>query len=282
MRFPTPHPAFSWGILMTQYSGTVYIGSTGADVAPLKSLSSIVNIQKRDGDEGPYLLSGTKGYNIRQVHLNNFMESDHDFILFLDHDMVFQPDTLERLRKHKLPYVSGYYLRRQFDPMYPVWYHPFSGEWPHEPFLQAPMDDTLYPLGGSGWGCVLMHRDVVTATREILHGELEIIEDDMDVWPYDLKEVLAGRDSLRPLRGIKTDLVGSDVRFPFYAGYAGFQLIGDPMVHPKHVTPYEIDKADYFSRPMVQVSNMMADITAGSGKERKAMIADNLKALHES
>lgn len=229
-----------------RYTGTCYIGVVGPGNSPDVCLTSIVNIQKREGDEGPRFLNGTKGYVSRQILVDTFMESDHDFVLLLDHDMVYEPDTLEKLRSHELPFVSGYYLRRQASPIYSVWYHPFSGEWPHENFLDDPEQDRLYELGGSGWGCMLVHRDVFTETREnVLKGELDIIEDDMDVWPYDLGAVLRGEEELRPLRVVKDEIVGSDIRFPFYAAAAGFPLYGDASVRPRHMLNFELSPDEY-------------------------------------
>ena len=162
---------------MRQYEGSVYIGVVGPEVIPTLEMISIMNIQRREGDTIPNFHIGTKGYQARQWHVNKFMESEHDFILLLDHDMRFAEDTLERLRSHKLPYVSGLYMRRRFAPIMPVWYRPFDGRWPMRPWLDVPERGRLHELGASGWGCILIHREVIEKTREILHGEDEIIED---------------------------------------------------------------------------------------------------------
>ena len=99
------------------------------------------------------------------------------------------------------------------------------------------------------------------AVKPLLKGECFVLEDDMDIWPYDTGAVL---DSIRKLRslydenaamikatnlGIGLDAItepletleneirilrgtkeplGSDIRFPFLAKQAGFTLYGDP------------------------------------------------------
>ena len=241
-----------------KYTGSVYIGVAGPETGPITCFVSIVNINKRDGDEGPLFASATKGYEVRQNHINDFMESEHDFILLLDHDMLFEPDTLERLRSHEKPYVSGYYLRRQHAPMYSVWYQQFNGDWPHSIYLEDPERGKLHKIGASGWGCVLIHRDVIEATREILKGEQEVLEDDMDVWPYDLGAVMRGEEKIRPLRVVKDSVIGSDIRYPFYAKEAGFQLYGDPDVRPHHMISYPLSADDYAGQSIASQTNMRA------------------------
>jgi len=262
-----------------EYTGTVYVGVVGGDTESGECRDSIEKIYLRPGDEGPIFYRATKGYEARQLHLNNWIEKTvHPFMLLLDHDMVFPVDVLERLRAHKLPFVSGYYLRRRYAPLAPVWFKlPPKYAWPMEPWLDEPERGKLHPLGASGWGCMLLHRDVVMATKPLLKGEQEILEDDLDVWPYDLPAVLEAMRGLRwladteaespatlqkavtpfveilereirPLRGRK-DIVGSDIRYPFYAREAGHILMGDPDCRCKHMLDYPLSPDDFSDMP---------------------------------
>ncbi len=259
---------------MKDYEGSTYIGVVGPETDYGVSWRSIVGLAKRTGDSDPNFYSGTKGYELRQLHVDKFMASHHAFLLMLDHDMVFASDTLERLRSHKKPYVSGLYMRRMFNPIAPIWFENNPrGLWPAEPMTRDPERGRLHPLGGSGWGCLLLHREVIEATRVILKGEPEIIEDAMSVWPYDLGVVLDAvrglralveekptrstllpaleahtatlEAEIRPLRGEKRDPIGSDIRFPFYARAAGFLLLGDPDVRPAHMVNYQLTPNDF-------------------------------------
>ncbi len=219
------------------YTGSAYIGVVGPDTIPVHSVLSIMNLQRRDGDSIPRFKMATKGYEARQLHINEFLSSEHDYILLLDHDMIFEADTLERLRSHGLPYVSGLYMRRRFAPMFSVWFEPFDGQWPLMPFTDDPERGRLHELGASGWGCMLMHRAMIEAVRPSLCGEHEVIEDDMDTWPDGT-----------PLRGTK-DPVGSDIRYPLLCKRAGFTLWGDPDVRPKHIVSYPLSPDDYSGTP---------------------------------
>ena len=290
-----------------EYVGTCYIGVVGPSTEIGICRDSIEAIARRPGDTGPHAIRATKGYDARDGHLNNFYyRTKHDFCLMLDHDMTYQRNTLERLRQYKRPYMTGLYMRRTYAPVYSVWYQP-GDEWPLQPFVEVPDQTKLYELGASGWGCILVHRDVLTAMLPILKGEPWIIEDDMDVWPYDLPGVmgtLAGLRELvdtkakvpvlrpalsritetleaeiRPLRGSKSP-VGSDLRFPWYARAAGFPLMGDPGVRCGHVTEYPVSPDDFDNTPAEKITEIQAKIMESLARERQA-IADGLAKLGE-
>jgi len=289
------------------YTGDVYIAVVGPETEFGVARDSIHNIRRRQGDSGPHFVRATKGFEARQMHLNSFIQGKHDFILFLDHDMTFPPDTLERLRSHGKPYVSGLYMRRRYDPIAPIWFEDNpAGEWPFQPYSRDPERGRLHKIGASGWGCILVHREVILAVRELLNGEEEIIEDDMDVWPYDLQRVLrvirllgklptnwqiGERDlrryvhkcatvlqqEIRPLRG-KKDNVGSDIRFPFFAKAAGYQLYGDPDVRCGHILFYPLTPDDYSALTDEQRNAMHRGI-AGKVEDAREQWHERIAAL---
>ena len=272
------------------YKDTCYICVTGGEDEHGPCRDSIHAIRQRPGDEGPVFGRGTKGYEVRQKHFDHFMQTDHDWLLMLDADMVFPANTLERLRSHGLPFVSGFYMRRSVQPIAPVWTKPFVS-WPFEPWLEPVQPDTVYPIGSSGWGCILLHRDVVTATREILKGEPDVIEDDCDVWPYSLPAVMASMSGIegalaandnaaalqylgnlkrefRPLRVDKKTTIGSDIRYPFYALQAGYQLHGDSGVACGHNLAYYISLQDWQATPGEYLDKLRNDTGRHIAEER--------------
>lgn len=260
-----------------EYTGSVLIGVVGPEDENGACRDSIIQIQRRAGDEVPQMVRATKGYEARQHLFDLFEKTQHDFLLLLDHDQVYPADTLERLRAHKLPYLSGYYLRRTNQPILPVWYElGEEGRWPMSPWTKEPERGKLHPLGASGWGCILVHREVVGAVKRLLKGEDLVIEDDLDVWPYDLGRVMeavhgigalleempkvptlkaalahyhqALEAEIRPLR-CRKDMVGSDLRFPFFARAAGYVLMGDPDVRIGHMLNYPLTPDDFSQLP---------------------------------
>ena len=288
------------------FQGPVYIGVVGPEDENGVCRDSIENIQRREGDSRPVYIRATKGFEARQIHLDKFKaDPRYSFILLLDHDQLFPADTLERLRGHGLPYVSGYYLRRRYQPIMPVWFEAGKpGVMPMVPMTREPERGKLHPLGASGWGCILVHREVVEAVGRVLKGEAEIIEDDMDVYPYDLGRIMAAinglaalaenkpeaanfypalvahiqtlREEIRPLRVMK-DNVGSDIRFPFYARLAGYQLYGDPDVRCGHMLNYPLSPDDFTNTDEGYRTGLTKEWRREINKERR-----EIDRLHEA
>jgi hypothetical protein len=230
----------------TYLDGTVYIGVATSDMQTVEAVSSIHRIYRRPGDGNPVFRIATKGAEAREWHIKQFLQSEHDFILFLDGDMLFPFDCLERLRSHGLPCVSGLYFRRTHQPMViPIWFEDDPDfRWPMMPFRQTPQPGQMYRLGGTGFGIWLIHRSVFERLEPMLKGEAFVWQDDMDVWPYDLEAVMAGQEKLRILRGVK-DQVGADLRLSFFIRAAGFTLWGDPNVSCGHYLNYPLDIGDW-------------------------------------
>ena len=282
------------------YGGTCYIGVVGPENEIGECRDSIENITRRNGDSHPHFIRATKGYEARQMHFAQWLRgTQHPYMLLLDHDMIFEPDTLERLRNHRLPYVSGYYLRRRYQPIAPVWFELGKrGSFPLKPWTAEPDRGKLHQLGASGWGCILLHRDVAVGVAQQIKGEQFVIEDDMDVYPYDLSAIVESIKALRtlttekpsettlypalnehvatlekeirPLRVAK-DVVGSDIRFPFFAREAGFVLVGDPNVRPGHVLNYPLDPDDYSAITGDLLIKTHGDILGDWGEEVKRL-----------
>jgi len=290
-----------------EYTGSVYVAVVGGEIEIGECRDTLDKLVLRPGDSGIHRSRGTKGYESRQSQYDKwFDESNHPFLLLLDHDMAYPPDTLERLRSHELPYVSGFYLRRFYAPFYPVW-HKFSPtkSWPMVPWTTDPERGKLHKLGASGWGCLLLHREVAEAVHEILKGEKPIIEDDMDIWPYDLKKVMWAinglkdlveskpparvlraavekysevlTEEIRPLR-TKKNVVGSDLRYPFYAREAGYILMGDPDVRCGHNINYPLNPNDFSQQADVYYKELTKSAMRAVKPEREE-IRENLNNL---
>lgn len=94
-------------------------------------------------------------------------KTDFDYVLWLDSDMVFAPDLLQRMLKHMengLDIVSGIYFRRQ-PPFSPVLFKRLSHEVlennkKFEEYNDYPKD-SLFEVDGFGFGCVMMTVDML-------------------------------------------------------------------------------------------------------------------------
>lgn len=233
-------------------TGSVYTGAVGAELQPVSAITGVTGMQRRPGDSGPTILTATKGYQGRQTLIENFLKSEHDFILLLDLDMQHPPDLLERLRSHGRAMVSGLYMKRTYAPVQHIWFEDDPDfNWPMQPMTTMPAPGRLVKLGATGWGAVLIHRTVFEGVAPLLKGEPFVIEDDMDVWPYDLAEVMRGAARLRPLRADQTGVVGSDIRFGFFVRQAGFTIWGDPDARSGHYIQYPVVPDDFIENAQI-------------------------------
>lgn len=133
-----------------------------------------------------------------------------DFILWLDSDMVFQPDLLERLMAYmedpETSIVSGLYFRR-VAPYSPVLFDKLEitdKECINTEFTEIP--DHTFEVGGCGFGGVLMRTSVI----------------------YDV--ALKYGSMFDPING-----VGEDLSFCWRARQLGHKIICDPSIELGHV-----------------------------------------------
>ena len=108
--------------------------------------------------------TGSLIYIARNELATAAIQSEADLVFWLDSDMVFQPDTLERmlktLQEKDLDILTGLYFRR-VPPYSPVLFNKLEidgvackfSEWNQIP-------DDLFEVGACGFGCVLMKTDV--------------------------------------------------------------------------------------------------------------------------
>lgn len=110
-------------------------------------------------------LMGSLVYDSRNKLAGYAMEMEADYILWLDSDMVFQPDTLERMiqtldEHEEIDILSGLYFRRG-QPFTPVIYKKLEldaeGNTVWEDYIDFP--EGLFEVAGCGFGCVLMRTD---------------------------------------------------------------------------------------------------------------------------
>ena len=105
---------------------------------------------------------GSLIYHSRDNLAKKAIEEECDYIFWLDSDMVFQPDTLERLIQSigKGDIISGLYFRR-VSPFSPVLFKDFevvgeSATW--SDFHKIPKD--VFEVGACGFGCLLMPTNI--------------------------------------------------------------------------------------------------------------------------
>lgn len=139
-----------------------------------------------------------------------------DYILWLDSDMVFEPDLMSRLFKtleeKSADFVSGLYFKR-FPPYEPVAYKEFrfseDGEIVATKMTEVPTETA--PIDGVGFGCVLMS----TAMAMAVFNEYKTM--------------------FAPIGN-----VGEDIAFCYRARTLGYDLYLDPSIRCGHVGHYVV------------------------------------------
>lgn len=101
-------------------------------------------------------------YDSRNKLAAKAMKDEFDYVLWLDSDMVFSPDILEKLVADDKDIVSGLYFRRS-HPYSPVIFKDSElkdGRLVWSDYTDYPKEE-LFKVAGAGFGCVLMKTDVI-------------------------------------------------------------------------------------------------------------------------
>ena len=142
-----------------------------------------------------------------------------DYVLWLDSDMIFQPDVLKKLieDRDKGDIITGIYYRR-VKPFKPVLFsklHIDENGCDWEGYDDYPTDK-VFEIEGCGFGCVLTPTQVLFDVLS-KHG-----------------------DMFAPIGG-----VGEDLSFCWRARECGYKIVADPKIQCGHVGHYVIDKQFY-------------------------------------
>lgn len=101
------------------------------------------------------------GYAVDQVRnlIAHWVVNTYDYLLAIDHDVVFPADTLKKMLVHDKPIVSGVYRQRlepQMIELYDLNMHRLD---------VSQLTGTLQEIGGCGFGCVLVKKEVFSAIQ---------------------------------------------------------------------------------------------------------------------
>jgi len=139
------------------------------DQTPTLFTQSLVLLRKV-GDVACGFQIGSLVYDARNGLGQRAIAGDFDYVLWFDSDMVFDPDTMERMYKtmkdNDLDILTGLYFRR-VAPYSPVLFKTLQyGEnratW--SDFTELP-DNGLIEVAGCGFGCIMMSVDVLMSVQ---------------------------------------------------------------------------------------------------------------------
>lgn len=169
-------------------------------------------------------LMGSLIYDSRNRLAAMAVQMEADYILWLDSDMTFVPDTLERMMKvldenQNIEILSGLYFRRA-HPFTPVLFSKLevdeNGNLEFADYNDIP--DEPFEIAGCGFGCVLMRTECLLNIAAKEHG---------GVW-------------FSPIAN-----AGEDCAFCIRARREGYKIYCDPSVELGHMGYAPITRAFY-------------------------------------
>lgn len=197
----------------------ILIAVPSMDQVPVQFAQSL-SMLYRVGDCSVAFQVGSLIYTSRNHLAGIAIEQQYDYVMWFDSDMVFRPDTLQRmveeLERDNLDILTGLYFRRVY-PFKPVLFSklvPIEKGWEWEEPTEIP--DKPFELAGCGFGCVLMKTEVL-----------------MDVQAK-------FNDMFGPLNNI-----GEDLSFCWRATQCGYKVVCDPSIVLGHVGHMVVDKQFY-------------------------------------
>lgn len=189
------------------------------DQVPAYFMQSLATLRKV-GECSVATQIGSLIYTSRNKLAERAIQMEADYVLWLDSDMVFQPDLLERmmdrLQKDNLDILTGLYFRR-VRPFTPVLFNKLEMvgnvcNWSE--FHELP--DEPFEVGGCGFGCVLMNTGVFLDVQ----GKFG--------------------NMFGPIGN-----TGEDLAFCWRARECGYKIICDPSIECGHVSHIVINREFY-------------------------------------
>ena len=185
------------------------------------SLATLTSYGIEDTQISVWFNLGSLIYSSRDQIAKKALLDEADLIMWFDSDMVFNPDTLQRMLKlidEGNDMVTGVYYRRT-PPFSPVVFETMEMneegtgfEWTE--FEQIP--DDLFEVGACGFGCVLMKTEIFVS----VFAKFGLM--------------------FTPIANC-----GEDIAFCWRARQCGYKIIADPSISLGHVG-YTIISKDFF------------------------------------
>lgn len=184
------------------------------DQLPTMFAQSLVTLKKVENCVIAFQM-GSLVYTSRNELGRLAIQSGADYVLWLDSDMVFEPDVLERMLKRikedELDFLTGVYFRR-VAPYTPVLFDElryegsgYEGKAHWTEFQNFP-ESALIEVGGCGFGLVLMSTEILMSVQA-KYGTM-----------------------FQPLQGL-----GEDLAFCWRARQCGYKLMCDTSIEASHV-----------------------------------------------
>lgn len=200
--------------------GKVFIAVPSMDQVPARFAQSLAMLQ-RAGDTQVAFQIASLVYDSRNKLARTAIHMEADWVLWLDSDMVFDPDLLVRMLKtceeNDLDFLTALYFKRN-PPYSTVLFDRLEATEKGCSFTTfESVHEGLFEVGGCGFGGVLMKADVLLDVSAKYNGRM-----------FD------------PLPGM-----GEDISFCWRARQCGYRIFCDPSIEMGHVG-YNVVTRGYF------------------------------------
>ena len=170
----------------------------------------LMNIQLV-GAVGTKFIIGMQVDHARNLLAKYAIEHGFDRILWLDSDMTFSPDIMERLSADLddgWDIVSGLYFKRTY-PTEPVIYKEITTEPSAETYRDYPKEK-VFRIAGCGFGGVMMKTEILADMKEPPFNELNGMSEDLS-FCYRMKDKHIACDSRVKLGHIGISIYGEQL-----------------------------------------------------------------------
>lgn len=203
----------------------ILIAIPAQDMIHTAFVQSILSLRVPGGVKISYgMVLNSLVYDARNALAAQAVNEDADYILWLDSDMTFEPDMLERMLADDKEIVCGLFFRRR-PPFSPCIYKTLRAdrEYPERNVFekQFAYPDEIFTVEGCGMAAVLMSTDVL---RKIA-----------------LNEMRDGRKAIPPFVPLLG--FGEDLSFCIRAREAGCEIWCDPQIKIGHMASLVVDES---------------------------------------
>jgi hypothetical protein len=125
------------------------------------------------------MVSNSLIYDAREYIAHEFVKSENDYLMFIDSDMTFHPNSVEMLLRHNLEFVTAKAFKR-VKPYQPCFYTKFEYK-DGVPELEAPAQygEGLLPIEGAGLACALIKRSAFEKIQQPYFFPLPNVGEDL-------------------------------------------------------------------------------------------------------
>lgn len=194
--------------------------------APAEFVKSVfylgMHVNKMGWDHGLLTLSNSSNINRARSSIANFFmqQTTHEWVLWLDNDIVFSPEHIDMLMAIDEPFVCGCYPAKTPEPIYPVTFRLDAKGW----MISHKKNPRYVAVRNIGFGLVLTHRSVFERIAQHFGDSLVMDSVEKRIYNGALEEQ-ASRNVHYFMEAVtldgKTTFVGEDTAFFLRYAQAG-------------------------------------------------------------